>query len=175
MNTPGMNRQQRRAAARQKHSFAPYKANQRDIVPDAGLRILNSARPYEPDEMAAEHIITTECFVRLRDGGGTEQDFDRVGMILNVGLIRAEKIDPSLVHTMQAAQEAMCRMKDRYLRGLRFGFDAQGLQDTMAALDDYQTIMDASTPLQMMAAIKEAYSRLMGGEVLRMSDLRQAA
>ena len=76
---------------------------------------------------------------------------------------------------MQTAQEAMCRMKDRYLHGHRFGFDAQGMRDTMAALDDYQTIMDASTPMQMMAAIKEAYSRIMGGEVLTMADLRQAA
>ena len=175
MNTPGMNRQQRRAAARQKHSFSPARDTKRDIIPDIGLRLLNSARPYEPGKMVAEHVITTECFVRLRNGTGTEEDFDRIGMILNVGLIRAEKIDPSLVHTMQEAQEAMCRMKDRYLRGLRFGFDAQGLRDTMAALDDYQTIMDASTPLQMLAAIKKAYARIMGGEVLTMGDLRQAA
>jgi hypothetical protein len=175
MITPGMNRQQRRAAARQKHRFAPACDAKRDIVPDAGLRLLNSARPYEPGEMAAEHVITTECFVRLRDGSGTEDDFDRISMILNVGLIRAETIDPSLVHTMQAGQEAMCRMKDRYLRGMRFGFDAQGLRDTMAALDDYQTIMDASTPLQMMAAIKEAFSRMMNGKVLNMNDLRLAA
>ena len=175
MNTPGMNRQQRRAMARQKHSFAQRSTIQREVVPDIGLRILNSARPYEPGEMVAEHIITTESFVRLRDGKGNEEDFDRVSMILNVGLIRAEKIDPSLVNTMQHAQEAMCRMKDRYLRGLRFGFDAQGLRDAMAALEDYQTIMDASTPLQMMAAIKEAYARIMGGEVLTMGDLRKAA
>ncbi len=94
MITPGMNRQQRRAAARQKHNPAPA----RDVVPDIGLRLLNSARPYEPGEMVAEHVITTECFVRLRDGGGTEEDFDRVGMILNVAQLGMPVCDAAFIN-----------------------------------------------------------------------------
>lgn len=171
MNIPGMNRQQRRAAARQKHSFT----SARDVVPDIGLRLLHNARPYDDGEMVGEHIRTRECFDRLRSGQGTEADFDRLGMIFNIGLIRAEGIAQSIVNTMQAGQAALCRMKDRYLRGMRFGFDAQGMQDAVAALDDYEVIMDASTPLQMKAAIQEAYSRIMGGEVLTLGDFKEAA
>ena len=162
-----MNRQQRRAAARAKRSG---NLHHMPIDPTASLRALNNARPYDEGEMAAEHIYTRACFERLRDGTGTEEDFDRLGMILNVALIRAEAIDTKLVTTMQTAQDALCRMKDRYLRGHRFGFDAQGLRDTVAALDDFEVIMDASSPLQMKAAIVEAYKRITNGEILVLKD-----
>lgn len=164
MNTPALNRAQRRAAIKAKRHAPP-----RIVSPDAGLRLLHNARPYDDGEMVGEHIYTRACFERLRSGSGDEGDFDRLGMILNVGLIRAESIDAQLVASMQAAQEAMTRMKDRYLRGLRFGFDAQGLRDTAAAIDDFEVIFDASSPLQMKAAIQEAYKRITDGDVLTVS------
>jgi hypothetical protein len=116
--------------------------------------------------MLDEHVVTQDAYVRLRDGGGTEDDFDRVSMIINVGLVRAEEIDPFLVETMKSAQRAMNRMKARYQRGLRFGCDAQGLQDVPYALETYQTIMDSSSPMQMKLAIQEAYTRLTNGHIL---------
>jgi hypothetical protein len=167
MITPGMNRQQRRAAARAKRSGILHRT---PIDPTASLRALNNARPYDEGEMTFEHLYTRACFERLRDGQGTEEDFDRLSMILNVALIRSETIDPQLVATAQAAQEAMCRMKDRYLRGHRFGFDANGLRDTVAALDDFEVIMDASSPKQMKTAIVEAYRRITNGQVLVLTD-----
>jgi hypothetical protein len=46
------------------------------------------------------------------------------------------------------------------------GFDAQGLQDVPEALEAYEAILDASSPLQMTLAIKEAYRRITHGELL---------
>lgn len=140
----------------------------RHVDPTAGLRVLHNARPYEDGEMVDEHVKTRAAYERLRDGLGDEEDFDRVSMMLNIGLVRAEGIGNGelLVQTMQKAQEAMVRMKARYLRGLRFGFDAEGLASVPSALDAYETIMDASSPLQMRQAIQEAYSRITNGDVL---------
>jgi len=121
----------------------------------APLRLLDIARPYEPGEMVEEHVATKAAYIRLRDGDGTEDDFDRVSMILNVGLLRSEQIDPLLVETMQ--------------RGLRFGCDAQGLQDIPEAIDAYETVMDASSPLQMKLAIQGAYARISGGQLLEIA------
>ena len=130
------------------------------------MRLLNIARPYSPGEMLQEHVITKAAYIRLRDGSGTEEDFDRVSMILNVGLLRAEQIDQLLVETMIRGQQAMARMRDRYTRGMKFGCDSQGLQDIPEALDAYEIIMDASSPLQMMQAIQGAYKRISNGEIL---------
>jgi hypothetical protein len=132
------------------------------------MRLLNMARTYEPGEMLEEHVITKAAYIRLRDGSGTEEDFDRVSMILNVGMIRSEDIDPLLVETMRKGQLSMLRMRERYFKGLRFGCDAQGLQDIPNALDAYESIMDASSPLQMKLAIQAAYARISDGELLQL-------
>lgn len=132
----------------------------------AGLRVLDHVRTYEPGEMTAEHVKTRAAYELLRTGHGDEESFDRVSMILNVGLIRAEAIDASLVQTIQAGQMAFVRMKDRFLRGLGFGFDADGLRDVPESLDAYEAMMDASSPLQMKLAIRAAYARIMHGDLL---------
>lgn len=147
------------------------KCKRQPYQPDAlaGLRALDHSRTYEPGEMTAEHVKTRAAFERLRTGHGDEGDFDRVSMILNVGLIRAESIDVKLVRAIQAGQMSFVRMKDRFLRGLGFGFDADGLRDAPEALEVYEAIMDSSSPLQMKLAIREAYVRIIGGELLGMT------
>ena len=147
-------------------TYARKRAHCKPHNPDAPMNLLMRARPYEDGEMLGEHVITRTALERLRTGQGTEQDFDRVSMILNVGLIRAEAIDPELVATITAGQMALVRMKDRYLRGLGFGFDAAGLRETPTALDAYEAIMDASSPLQMIHAMRAAYARISNGDLL---------
>ncbi len=157
-----MNRAMRRASPRHAQPTGRYNpANYQ-----AGIRVLDHCRPYEPDEMISEHVLTRAAFERLRSGCGNEDDFDRVSMILNIGLLRAEAIDQLVVETVARGQAAFVRMKDRYLRGLALGFDAQGLQDVPDALDACEAITDASSPKQMTLAIKEAYARIMNGDLL---------
>ena len=149
---------------------AHHKRWQKD--PTAAFRLLGMAKPHEPGRLVTEHIECRVSFERLRDGGASEQDFDLVGHVLNSALVRAEQIDELLVETIQRGQEAMVRMKDRYLRGLRFGFDAAGLRDVPAALDAWEAMADASSPLQLQHAIKEAYRRMTGGAILTLEDAR---
>lgn len=155
-----LNRAQRRAAKRRR----PHQTKQFDDL--AGLRLLDHSRPYEPGEMVGEHIKTRDAFDRLKNGAGDVDDFDRCSMILNVGLIRAEDIDAQLVQVIHDGQMAFVRMKSRYLRGLGFGFDAQGLRDAPAAMDAYEAMTDASSPQQMKLAIRAAYARISNGQLL---------
>jgi hypothetical protein len=161
-----MNRAQRRASQHKRGTIR----NLYHIDPVAGLRLLDHARPYEPGEMVPEHVLTQAAYERLRTGHGNEHDFDRVSMMLNIALVRAEEIDDMLVETVQRGQQAFVRCKDRYLRGLAMGFDAQGLQDVPNALEAYIAIVDASSPMQLKLAIKEAYRRIMGGELLEVAQ-----
>jgi len=144
MTEANPNRAQRRAAKHQaKHKPA------RRLVLNAHMVATEWSRPYDPDEMIKEHNLTSAAFIRLRDGGGSELDFNRVSMRLNIVRIRAESIDSGLADTICAGQLAMQRMKERHLRGLALGFDADGLQTVPAALEVHQIITDASSPMQM--------------------------
>jgi len=40
----------------------------------------------------------------------------------------------------------------------------------VAALDDFEVIMDASSPLQMKSAILEAYKRITNGQILTINN-----
>lgn len=160
-----MNRAQRRASQHKRGTIRQMY----HVDPVAGLRLLDHSRPYEPGEMVAEHVLTRAAYERLRTGCGDEADFDRVSMMLNIGLVRAEDIDALLVETVQRGQQAFVRCKDRYLRGLAMGFDAQGLQDVPDALDVHEAIVDKSSPQQLKLAIKEAYRRITHGELLEVA------
>ena len=160
-----MNRAQRRAAQRQRAT--PHTT--RRIDPVAGLRLLDHSRPYEEGEMVAEHVLTRAAFERLRTGYSNEADFDRVSMMLNIALVRAESIDAALVATITRGQMAFVRCKDRFLRGLPFGFDAGGLVDVPEALDVLEAITDASSPAQLKLAIREAYRRITNGDLLEVA------
>lgn len=151
-----------RTAARHKRGW------QKDYT--AAFRLLGMAKPNEPGKLVNEHIECRVALDRLRDGSAAEQDFDLVAHILNAALVRAEEIDELLVETIKLGQAAMVRAKDRRLRGLRFGFDADGLRDVPAALDAWEAMADASSPLQLRHSIQEAYKRMTGGQVLTLGD-----
>lgn len=152
-----------RQAARSKRRW------QKDAT--AAFKLLDMATPNEPGKLVNEHIECRVSFERLRDGGATEQDFDLVAHILNAALVRAEQIDELLVETIQRGQAAMVRMQGRYRRGLRFGLDAAGLRDIPAALDAWEAMADASSPLQLQHAIHESYRRIRCGNVLTPGDI----
>jgi len=154
------------------HRKAAHHKRRWQADPVAAMRLLNMAKPNEPGKLVNEHIECRVALDRLRDGSAAEQDFDLVAHILNAALVRAEEIDKLLVGIIKLGQAAMVRAKDRRLRGLRFGFDAAGLRDVPAALDAWEAMADASSPLQLQGAIKEAYRRMSGGAVLTLEDVR---
>jgi hypothetical protein len=135
--------------------------------PIAAFSLLDQARPFDENDHL-QHLIDDHqaAYTRLCTGQGSHEDFDNVSMKLNVGLVRAEDIDPLLVATMNLGIGAMVRMQQRVMRGLSFGFDADGLRDVPYALEAYEAILVKSSPLQMKLAIQEAWRRVTGGDVL---------
>jgi len=158
---PKMNREQRRAAAHAK----PIKPVRR-ADPTSSIRLIHKVQPFQPGELVTQHVETRAAFERLRTGNGSKEDFDRVSMTVNIGLVIAERIDKSIVNTMILGQAAMMRMRDRYTRGHALGFDAVGLVDLPKALADYEDIADAQSEMQITQAVREAYRRCTDGNVL---------
>lgn len=159
-----LNREQRRAMKRSKQTKA------RKVDRFAGINLLNRARPYKEGEMAHEHLKMQAAFERLRTGAGDEDDFDRVSMLLNVGMIRAESISQDIVLIMKDGQHALNRMKARYLKVGSLAFDGPGIEAVDYALETYQSIMDMSSPLQMIKAIQEAYKRISAGDLIQLPN-----
>ncbi|MNY35119.1 hypothetical protein D3C86_1695040 [compost metagenome] len=93
-----------------------------------------------------------DAFCQLRAGSIDDDMFDRLAACINVGLVRAEQIDPVCVAPMVAARDALIRCDGIRGRHGRYGFDGPGLQAVAAALDVYEEILRNSTPQQMAEA-----------------------
>lgn len=131
-----------------------------------GLYLLDWARPFEGNDTLDLKIKVRDCLQILKDGTSEERHFNCVAMAFNIAMIRAESIDPLLVAAVQRGMDAMVRMQERAQRGLNLRFDSPGLRDTPPAMDAYEAILDASSPLQMALASKEVYKRMTNGDVL---------
>ena len=130
------------------------------IDPAAVARVIDYVRPFDAGDMLAAHNHVRVAFERLRTGCGEIAHFDLLAEAINANAIRAESIDADLLQVMKTAQSAVARLRARYLTHGKFGFDAEGLQAIPPALDVGEAITDASSPLQMINAIKEMHHRL---------------
>lgn len=142
------------------HRQAAHAKRQRHVNLSAHADLIEQHR--EPEPAAVMEIVErlNECFHHLSNGGSSAAKFDTLAAAINVGLIRAEKIDPMAVQTFTLAVDAMQACDTRFAAHRRYGFSGVELQDMQAAIDLYAQILALSTPAQMNAALLESADRM---------------
>ena len=130
-----------------------YARNRRHADPLAGIRVLDRARPFDEGDTTAEHIKTRACFERLADGTADNDDFDRVAMAINLAKVRALEIDDGLASVLECGQDAMHALRARHERWAKWDMLPAERAAIAQAMDAHEAITDASSPLQMMAAL----------------------
>ena len=121
--------------------------------PLAGIRVLDRARPFDEGDTTAEHIKTRACFERLADGTTDNDDFNRVATALNLAKVRALEIDQALANLLEVGQDAMAAIRRRHDKWAKWEVLPAERTAIVEALDAHEAITDASSPLQMMAAL----------------------
>ena len=121
--------------------------------PMASLRLLDRARPFDEGDTTGEHIKTRACFERLADGTADNDDFNRVATALNLAKVRALEIDQALANLLEVGQDAMAAIRRRHDKWAKWEVLPAERTAIVDALDAHEAITDASSPLQMMAAL----------------------
>lgn len=121
--------------------------------------IAGSKPPPEEDATLVVNRVRF-AFEKLKNGTTDCAQFDRLAACINVGMIRAESIDPFCVQTMAAAIQALGRVDAIYGRHRRYGFHGPDLEVVKDAVHLYEEILRNSTPLQMEAAVNESARRM---------------
>lgn len=114
------------------------------------------AMPVADDIMTKLH----SAFADLKNGSTDDDLFDRLAAAINVGIVRAEQIDPACVAPMLAARDALIRCDDIRGRHGRYGFDGTGLLAMAAGLEVYEEMVRKSTPQQMRKAMTASIQRM---------------
>lgn len=130
-----------------------YARKRRHMDPLAGIRVLDRARPFDEGDTTGEHIKTRACFERLADGTADNDDFDRVAMALNLAKVRALEIDQALANLLEVGQDAMAAIRRRHDKWAKWEVLPAERTAIVDALDAHEAITDASSPLQMLAAL----------------------
>ena len=130
-----------------------YARKRRNLDKLAGFRLLDRARPFDEGDTTGEHIKTRACFERLADGTADNDDFDRVAMALNLAKVRALEIDQALANLLEVGQDAMAAIRRRHDKWAKWEVLPAERTAIVEALDAHEAITDASSPLQMMAAL----------------------
>jgi hypothetical protein len=150
-----MNRQQRRAS---KFKREQWDRNAVLAHSSASLNRVRLAQSYTPEDAMRLELMARTSWHSLVGGRGTEEDFDVLGGMINVGLVLAKDIDELVVDVFDRAIGSMQEMQARYNRLGRFGADAQALQNVPEALDLLAQLYANITPLQATEALTASVS-----------------
>lgn len=124
------------------------------MISTAAIDKATACRPFTEDETRTAHALTALAWQALQDGSGTEDDFDRVGKVINLAKIRALEIDQGLADELEQAQDAMTACKARYAKHGRFGFTGPELLVMRQAMAYQVEIVNASSAEQMRRAYR---------------------
>lgn len=90
-----MNREKKRRSARLAKN-PPKPQQSRKLFSVAPLQMKDDCRTYAESELTLDHIKIRTCLGRLRDGTGTNDDFNRVAVAINLAKARALETDDIL-------------------------------------------------------------------------------
>lgn len=137
------------------------------------LNTIGRCRPYTAEPVPgswlpgtstiADHVLAMArlSFERIKVGTtrpDNTEDHDMLAHILGVGMLRAiqiagdDRTTNPMLPILDAATDAMRRLRERYESQHRWGWDGPALAEMADALDVYQTIIEASSPQQMADA-----------------------
>lgn len=130
--------------------------------PMSSIHVL-AANSEQPEANANRIMLALRvAFEKLKSGTEDHAQFERLAAAINVGLVRAESIDPLAEQTMVAGVQAMMTCGGIFERHGRYGFTGPDLLTMNDALDLYESILRLSTPKQMLDALDVAADRMRG-------------
>ena len=99
------------------------------------------------------------AFELLKSGQAQAGHFDKVACAMNIGLARAELIDPLVEEIMQKGIDAMYSCFEINERHGRYGFTGPDIAAVTDALNVYDNIVRLSTPRMMNDAADTVHRR----------------
>ncbi len=148
------------------HRQASHAKRRWQADPMSMFKTVLKIQPFTPDEQAILAVPPRLAFEKLKNGHGTQEDFDTLAIAVNVTMVLSEKIGVFAEQSAIAAHDAMIRALERHGRLGRWGFDAGALQDIAIALDVHDQLLALLTPLQITNAAKEADRRKKDSEFI---------
>ena len=158
------------AYARKRAHISPAQAEYDRLT--AVYRVMGRVQHFTPTERDKLALPVHAAFDGLMNGTASEPDFHTVAAVVNVCLLHAEQIGPSVVEQIQAAQAGLMRCWERHKATAKWGLDGPARQDIAAAVDMHDQLLELCTPLQLSTAMKQVLERMSKGNLLAVDEIQ---
>lgn len=138
--------------------------------PMAMFRVIGRAQSFTQDEQAQLKLPVRLAYESILKGQGTAEDFHTLAAAVNVAMVCAERIDPLVEQACIAGRDALMRVLERHGRLGRWGFDGQGMQEVIRAVEVYEQLTGLLTAGQLEDALKECHQRMRAGDVMELGQ-----
>lgn len=133
----------------------------------AWLNAIGNSQPTQPAEVQRIMLVLRLAYEKLKAGHGGADDFDRIGAMVNVGLVRSEAIGEVAVDAFKAAGDSILECDRLWRHHGKPGFTGPHIVAMNEALDLYEQVLGMSSPSQMHAAALESCRRIRQGHVIQ--------
>jgi hypothetical protein len=124
---------------------------------------------YDTSTKVAIMSVIVQSFMALRSGSNLVMHYNRLRQMLNIGIVRAEKLGDAEVEVFRRAQQALMEADKTYDAFKVWTFSGVGLIDIAKAIEGYHDILQRSSQDQMEAAGTEAERREAVGVLTRVT------
>ena len=131
--------------------------------PTAIYRVMGMQQPFTRAEQTTLNLPVREALQSLRDGTGTDEHWNTLAAVVNVCLLRGERIAPEVVGVAKDGQAAVLDVLARHQRTGKWGVSHDDLSRIDPCIDLHEQLIELSTPAQMMQAFRDTLARMNTG------------
>ena len=143
--------------------------------PMAWLQTMANHVPFTAAEQAKLNLPVRQALQSLRDGEGNDVHWNTLAAVVNVCLLRGERIAPEVVQLAKDGQAAVLDVLGRFQRTGAWGVTHANLVDLEACIDLHEQLIALSTPQQMLHAMRDTLARMQAGHVIQKEQQTHAA
>ena len=129
-------------------------------------RLTGRAALFTQAEQVALNLPPRLALQSFIDRKAIEEDFHTLAAAVNVTMVCAEKIGPTVEHACTSARDALMRVFDRHVRTGQWGLDGPARTEIAAAVDLYEQMTSLLTGDQLKNAMTEVIQRIQDGHVM---------
>jgi hypothetical protein len=138
--------------------------------PSAIYRVMGMQQLFTTAEQVKLNLPIREALQSLRDGDGNDTHWHTLAAVVNVCLLRGERIAPEVMQCAKDGQMAVLSIKDRFDRTGKWGVSHSDLVNLEACIDLHEQLIELSTPAQMLQAFRDVIDRMNAGHVIRKDE-----
>lgn len=151
------------AKSKKRKGAKPYTPN--PVYTNAVANAVKSVQPIEQKSVDSLELVARIALDKMLKGHGDEAAYNDLTLMVDMTLIMScIKFKRTYIDEIYAAQKAMVRVKKRFQKTGKLGFDGEGLQVIKDVFSHYVQFLGLCTPAEVMNVMRIHAEKMGNGD-----------